>query len=262
MNMSGARPEGAFHSTEPVFPKQVCFVMKFSSTYEAIEKLVLPPPLKVDRTLTPEVIVWYFTSPESRGPGGQIIPYQGFQFRAHAQYNGSRGIAGWEYVDGLYGDKTVIDIMGPWGVQFGMMKKSADIRFSPIGGDEFEIVVARHGCHLFRITIGNGQKLDDVELDQLLHASDNPMKKDTFTVREIPNCDWDGYLDQSVLFTPTSKSIKVNRAWHASGGTIEFSHLGSDPLHELRPSNVHALFICEIEVGRATFKEMKEVQKC
>src|SRR5688572_27383607 len=122
LNLTGVRPGDAFRYDGLSFPDMVIYMMHFESTYEAIEKLILPPPLKADRSLPPEVQVWYFTSRNTLPMDGRVLPYQGFQFRARTEFNGVKGASGWEYIDGLHGDKTQCDIMGPWGVYFGMLK--------------------------------------------------------------------------------------------------------------------------------------------
>jgi hypothetical protein len=60
----------------------------------------------------------------------------------------ARGQSGWEYVDGIHGDKTDMDIMLPWDVYFGMTRKMGDIRVAPITPDELEFRVVRRGTRL------------------------------------------------------------------------------------------------------------------
>lgn len=95
LHMSNAVPGQAFQHPSPTFPAQICYCLRFTSNYEAIEKLILRPPLKVDRSLPPEVVVWYFSSSKSLTPGGKPVPYQGFQFRGNTEFNGVKGCAGW-----------------------------------------------------------------------------------------------------------------------------------------------------------------------
>ncbi|PSN61990.1 hypothetical protein BS50DRAFT_638580 [Corynespora cassiicola Philippines] len=258
LNMFGSHPGSAWDFDGPAFPKQVCYFVKFTSTYEAIEKLILPPPLKVDRSLPPEVITWYFSSPESRGPGGQLVPYQGIQFRGYTEVNGVKGVAGWEFIDGLRGDKTEAAIMGPWGVQFGMMKKFANIHFTPISGDQFEIVAKRLDKTVFKMVIGMGAEMKGAERDRLFEGKENPMTFPTFSVREIPNADWSGYVDRCILKFAVNEPT-INRAWRAVRGSIEFGNAESDPLDELCPQNVQAMMIGHLQTPREAFKSMEEI---
>lgn len=257
-NMSGARPENAFKFDGPVFPKQVCYFFKFTSTHDAIEKHIIPPPLKVDRTQPPEVICWYFASANSKGPGGQHVAYQGFNFRGHVDHKGTKGVAGWEFVDGLRGDKTTADAMGPWSVHFGMIEKFGNIHFTPIGGNEFEITITRHGSQVLRMTICSGQEIDEATLASFSGSGD-PMSLPTLTVREIPSADWSGYLDRSILKVPTTTSTRMRRAWEAKDATIEFGQEGLnnlDDLSESKPAYVQALMISEMEVGKDKFTNL------
>ncbi|KPM42504.1 hypothetical protein AK830_g4040 [Neonectria ditissima] len=259
LNMTGARPGQAFSFPGPAFPRQVCYIIKFTSTYEAIEKYILPPPLKVDRNLPPEVIVWYFSSPESKGPDGSPAPYQGFQFRGNTEVDGVKGMAGWEYIDGLRGDKTEMDVMLSWAVHYGMAKKFADIRFTAVSGDEFEITVDRQATRLVTMRLRLGQEIDGDVLKGLAESADSPLAKDTFTVREMPNSDFSGYSERTVCTAPTGRSCNVTQAWSADRGSIEFGHLESDPLSELEPQEVTLTMVANIQVQKETFTELKVV---
>lgn len=259
--MSNALPGQAFKHDGPTFPLQVCYALKFESSYEAIEKLILPPPLQVDRSEPPEILVWYFSSSNSLTPGGKPVPYQGFQFRGHTEYNGVKGMAGWEYVDGLHGDKPAMDSMANWGVQFGMMKRSADIYFVPIDGDRFEATIKRHGTTLIKLTMSMGPEIDRSIIDQMRTDPANPFSKPTITVREIPNEDYSAYLDQSVLVSPTTDAVNLQRAWEGKDATIEFGSLELDPLSELRPGKVSSPIIVNIECSKEIFTGMKLLAK-
>ncbi|PVH96352.1 hypothetical protein DM02DRAFT_617329 [Periconia macrospinosa] len=139
--------------------------------------------------------------------------------------------------------------MGPWGVQFGMMKKLANIRFTPVGGDEFEVVAHRLGKLVFRVVIGMGEEIRGAERDNLLTGRDNPMTYPTFTVRELPNADWSGYLDQSVLRFD-SPTMKIEGAWRADRASIELGNAESDPLDELRVQDPQAIMIGHLRTPR------------
>lgn len=86
---------------------------------------------------------------------------------ARTQWGDHQGVAGWEFVDGLHGDKTEIDIMGPWGQQFGMLKKFADIRVSHTGAHEFNVQVSRRGKVLVKMGLRSTTEVTEAELEAL-----------------------------------------------------------------------------------------------
>ncbi|KAF5696538.1 hypothetical protein FMUND_15660 [Fusarium mundagurra] len=261
LHMSQALPGQAYKFDGPTFPAQICYAFRFTSTYEAIEKLILPPPLKVDRSEPPEVICWYFSSSNSVGPGGTLIPYQGFQFRGHTEHKGVKALAGWEYVDGLAGNKAAMDVMGSWAVQFGMMKRLADFSFIPIDGDKFEVTIKRNGTTLIRLVLTQGSEIDQSIVAGMADNPANPFSKPTLTVREIPNEDYSAYLDQSVLLSPTKQAVIVRRAWEVPEISVEFGHLDDDPLSGLEPKDAGTGVIVNIEVTKGVFNEMKVLDK-
>ena len=132
LNMTGVRPGEAFSYSGPTMRDQVYFTVSFTSTHDAIERLIIPPPLKVDRDKPPVVQAMFFVNRHNVAFDGRLTPYKAFMFMAHVKHGDRCGLAGWEYVDGLYGDKTEMDIMGPWSVYFGMLKMMADISFLPV----------------------------------------------------------------------------------------------------------------------------------
>lgn len=252
LNLTGCRPGEAFQHDGLAFPDMAIFMVHFTSTYEAIEKLILPPPLKADRDFPPEVQMWYFTSRSTRPMDGRVTPYQGFQFRARTEFNGVKGAAGWEYIDGLYGDKTECDIMGPWGVYFGMLKKMGDIRFIPLGVDEFEMSVTRRGVRLItmRMRIGAEKTAEEV-------AAMNSGGYETLTVREVPDVNYTGFVDRAVCCTPTHETNQILRAWNASDASVEFGHLELDPLDELTVLSVNSAIAFNATATSETFKQMR-----
>ncbi|MGW4334069.1 acetoacetate decarboxylase family protein [Rhodococcus sp. USK10] len=254
LNLSGTRPGNAYKYDGPAMPHQIYFTMTFTSTHDAIEKLIVPPPLKVDRDLPPEVQVLYFVNPGCRAYDGRVTPYQGFMFMARVRHGDVAGRAGWEYVDGLYGDKTEMDIMGPWGVYFGMLKKMADIRFTPIGGNEFEISVTRRGVRLVTMTIRTGTELSDAEIEAI-NAANSQVGK-TLTVREIPNVNYSGFVDRSICVAPSDGNT-VSRAWAADKSSIVFGHDDLDPFDELPVLGVGGALSFDLNSDKELFSEME-----
>ena len=261
LNLLGGVPGEAWNFSGPAFPKQVCYMLKFPSNYEAIEKLILPPPLKVDRTKPPEVIVWYFNGTGSRGPSGQPIDYTGFQFRGYTEHKGVKAVAGWEFVDSPVGDKTDMDIMGVWGSQLGMVKKMADIRVVPSGGNELQITVTRHRTTVVKMRIEIGTEYLGKDLQDITAGSDNPFSIDTLTVREIPTENWSKFLDRSILHTPVGTSFNMLRAWRTGAASIEFGSTLQDPLAELSPGKVNASIIADMQCEKETFTKQRLFEK-
>jgi hypothetical protein len=257
LNLTGCRPGEAFQYEGLSFPDMTIFMVFFESTYEAIEKLILPPPLKADRSFPPEVQMWYFTSRNTLPMDGRVTPYQGFQFRARTEHAGVKGAAGWEYIDGLYGDKTAVDIMGPWGVYFGMLKKLADIRFIPLSVDEYEMSVTRRGTRLVTLRMKIGQELGGDVVAQMNDGSAG----ETLTVREIPNIHYDGFVDRAICSTNTSVTNQVKRAWACSDAVIEFGNLELDPLDELEVRKVNSAIAFTSTASVDTFTKMRILEE-
>lgn len=261
LSIIGGLPGKSWKFSGPAFPKQVCYVLKFTSNYEAIEKLILPPPLKVDRSQPPEVIVWYFNSIGSQGPSGQRVDYTGFQFRGYTEHNGVKGMAGWEFVDSPKNDKTAMDIMGSWGVQFGMAKKFADIRVVPSGGNELQITVTRNETTLITMKMEIGAEIVGKDFENITSGSSNPLSIDTLTVREIPNEDWTKFLDRSVLITQSGAGFNITRAWQGGKASIEFGNSPQDPLDELKPGEILAAVIADTKCEKEIFTKQRVLEK-
>ena len=114
LNMTGARPGEAFQYEGATMIDQIWYSLTLTTTYEAIEKLILPPPLKVDRSLPPEVRVMYFVNRNCRAFDGQLTPYQPaanltFGVVAEALYLGADFPGGDEYFDGQLADAKLFD---------------------------------------------------------------------------------------------------------------------------------------------------------
>jgi hypothetical protein len=257
LNMTGARPGEAFRYAEPTMRDMLNFTVSFTSTYEAIERLIVPPPLKVDRDKPPVVQATYFISRHNLAFDGRVTPYHAFMFMAHVNHSGRSAMAGWEYVDGLYGDKTEMDIMGPWSVYFGMLKKMADITFLPVGLNEFEVTVNRRGVRLVTMRLRMGEELtpDALALVNEGFASSGG----NFTVREIPNTKYSGFVDRSICWTPTDHT-RASRAFSASDGFIEFGSLALDPLSDMPVLGINQAVCFQATSDTPVFNSMEVVE--
>jgi hypothetical protein len=259
LNLTGARPGHAFEYEGLTMPGMVYYAMTFTSTHDAIEKLIVPPPLKVDRSLPPEVRVMYFINRHNLAFDGKTTPYHAVMFAARVEHNGRKASAGWEYVDGIYNDKTDVDIMGPWGVYFGMLKKMADIRFLPIAPNTFEITVDRRGIRIVTIRMCLGAELPPTSVAQINNNISSAGGQ--LTVREIPNTTYTGFVDRSICWTDTDSNSSITRAWAANQGAIELGHLDEDPWDELPVFGVKDELCYQIDVGKPVLAEMVVVER-
>lgn len=80
LDLTGCTSGEAFQYDALSVSDMTIFMVHFESTYEAIEKHILPPPLKADRSPPPQVQMWYFSSRNTLAMDGRITPYKGFQF--------------------------------------------------------------------------------------------------------------------------------------------------------------------------------------
>jgi hypothetical protein len=228
LNMFGARPGKAFRYEQKAMPHVIHFDVQFESTFDAIERVILPPPMLCDRDFPPVVNISYFTNAECYGMDGRNTPYHAVLMTARTQWGDHQGVAGWEFVDGLHGDKTEIDIMGPWGQHFGMLKKFGDIRVSHVGADQFNVQVTRRGRVLVEMGLQTGAAFSEPELTSLNQAS-----LPVFGVREIANADYTDYVERSIVMSEAVTEGRVTRAWHADSGSVRFASGELDPLGEL-----------------------------
>jgi hypothetical protein len=254
LNLTGTRPEHAFAYDGPAMAGGIWYSVTFDSTHDAIERLIVPPGLSVNRDVPPQVELQFFVNPRTRAFDGRYTPYRGFMFMAQVKHGDVAGRAGWEYVDGLYGDKTNMDIMGPWGVYFGMLKKMADIHFTPIGGNEFEVTVVRRGVRLATMTIRVGDELSSADV-ALINASSSQWPR-TLTVREIPNVSYSGFSERTVCIAGTDNANTITRAWAADKGSVSFGHDDLDPLDELPVLGVANAMVYELDCAKELFSDM------
>lgn len=256
LNMTGAVPGEGFQYDGPAMPNYPIYMVMFLSTHDAIERLILQPPLKADRSQPPVVKMWYFVNPENRAIDGQVTPYHAVQFAAPCVHNGRVGQSGWEYVDGVRGDKTDMDIMGPWSVYFGMVKKMGNISFVPVTPDEFEITVDRRGTRLITMGIRIGAELTGEELEAVRAQAVWP---EQMTVRAIPSPDYSGYTQHAVCATSTAEGNNIDRAWLASNASVKFGHLDMDPLDELPVLGIVGAYAGVNTTEKIVFTEMRVI---
>ncbi len=228
LNLFGVLPGEALRYEGKAMPHVIHFDVSFESSHDEIDRLILPPPLTADRSAPPIVTVSYFTNAECYGMDGRNTPYQAVMLTARTQWGDYRGVTGWEFVDGLFGDKTEMDVMGLWGLHFGMLKKFADIQVTHTGADEFTVQVVRRGKVLVRMGLRTGERFTDAELTEI-----NGVSAGFFGVRAIPNVDYSGYVEHSVVWSDPVTDDRISRAWHAQDGWVEFGSGVLDPLADL-----------------------------
>jgi hypothetical protein len=248
LNLFGVRPGRAFQYEQKAMPHVIHFDVQFESSYEAIERAVLPPPLMADRDYPPIVNISYFTNAEVFAMDGRNTPYHAVMLTARTRWGERQGVGGWEFVDGLHGDKTEMDIMGPWGVHFGMLKKFGDIRVSHTGAHEFTVEVTRRGKLLVRMGLTAGDAFGAAELQALNQAS-----LGVFGVREIPNVDYSGYSERTIVWSKPVTDNRVSRAWKADSGFVEFHTGVLDPLGELPVHSIQGAVVYDSSSRREHF---------
>ncbi|WP_157219498.1 acetoacetate decarboxylase family protein [Flavisphingomonas formosensis] len=256
LNLTGAMPGDGFQYDGPAMPSYPVYMVMFRSTHDAIERFILQPPLKADRSEEPIVKMWYFVNPQNRAIDGQVTPYHAVQFAAPCIHNGRKGQSGWEYVDGLRGDKTSMDIMGPWSVYFGMAKKMGDISFIPVAPDEFEITVDRRGTRLVTMGIRIGAELTGEQLDAVRAQAVWP---EQMTVRAIPSPDYSHFTQYAVCATSTEEGNSIDRAWLADKASVVFGHLDMDPLDELPVLEITGAYAVMNTTHKIVFTEMRVI---
>jgi hypothetical protein len=259
LNITGVRPGNAFAYDGPTMPGMVYYTATIITTHDAIDMLVMPPPLKADRSQPAELTISYFVNRHNRAFDGRVTPYQAVLFTARTVVHGKAGVAGWEYVDGLYGDKTEMDIMGPWSVYFGMLKKMADIRFLPLGGDKFEITVVRRGVRLVTMQLRMGAPFPETAVQAMNQRTDSAAFG-TFTVREIPDSRYTGFVDRGIYWAGSEDS-SIDRAWAADEASIEFGSLDQDPWTEMPVLSVSRALIFELTVPKEVFHNLQLVEQ-
>jgi hypothetical protein len=75
------------------------------------------------------------------------------------------------------------------------------------------------------------------------------------TVREIPDTSYTSFVDRSICWTPTD-GTKIDRAWSAHDGSIEFGHLELDPLDEMPVLGIKEALCYQLSTGKPVLNEM------
>ncbi|MCS5721828.1 acetoacetate decarboxylase family protein [Herbiconiux sp. CPCC 203407] len=220
----------------------------FETTHDALQKLIVPPPLQVDRDRPAFCTIMAFTSPNFRGRDGRLAPYTGFAFFAGIDYKGTPAQAGWEFVDGAAPahDKTIPEMLIFSGQVYGMLKKFGDIRFYRNGlevagdlstveeGDDLLITVDRKNRRIASLGVKVGAAIGGASTQTAATVGAVPV----LAVREIPTVDYKGYVDRSIV------SSDVN----ANSFQVPTKEFSAEPLQlEFWPSESESLD--QLEVG-------------
>lgn len=278
-NLLGARPgTAAMHGYDGLMHEdmtQLFFV--FETTHEALQKLIVPPPLEVDRDKPALCTVMAFTSPHFRGRDGRKDPYTGFTFFAHTKFQEFTGPSGWEFVDGpapLH-DKTCAEKLVLTGQIFGMLKKIADIRFYRNGlevvgdlstleeGDDVEVTVDRKGRRIASLRVRIGAELPRGSTDSA--TADAPFAGTVapgriLAVREFPTVDYKGYVDRSVVATfDLSGRPAPKHLWTAQPVSLEFWESESEALDLLKVSRLVGAAVAVVDSAKEGTSMMEVV---
>jgi hypothetical protein len=159
-------------------------------------------------------------------------------------------------VDAIHGDKTEMDIMGPWGVYFGMCKKMGDVRFVPVAPDEFEMTATRRGTRLVTLRMRFGAELSKAAVEQLRATAAWP---DQLTVRAIPDPSYTHFAEHSVCRIPTAHGNRIDRMWNATVLDLKLGHLDMDPLDELPVLELTGAFAAMNTTEKSVFTELQVV---
>ena len=99
--------------------------------------------------LPPTVELQFFVNPRgSCAFDGRYTPIRGFMFLAHVRHGDVAGRAGGNMSTVCTATRPTWTSWGRGACTSGCSKKMADIHFTPIGGNEFEVTVTRRGVRL------------------------------------------------------------------------------------------------------------------
>jgi hypothetical protein len=91
LNLTGALPGEGFRYDGPTMPSYPIYMATFRSTHDAIERLIVQPPLRADRSQPPIIKIWYFSNPGNRAIDGCVTPYHAIQFAAPCVHQARSG---------------------------------------------------------------------------------------------------------------------------------------------------------------------------
>lgn len=262
MNIFGARPgTPSMHGYEGFARENMTSViLSFETSHDALQQVIVPQPLEVDRDAPPILTVQAFTSPLFRGRDGRHLPYTGYAFFAPTRYKDLRAVSGWEFMDGAGHDKTIADMMSAAGLVTGMLKKLGDIRFWVNGrenlgdlstvqpGDEVRVTVDRRGIRISGMRVRVGEEIKDLEEAVGVYS--------VLGVREFPTVDYKGYVDRAI--TAFAEPNKLPRkAFAAEPLSIEFGESEHESL-DLLP--IGRLVHAGIKIQDGTKESMSEAR--
>jgi hypothetical protein len=246
-SLIGVELDKAFRYEGATFPATTSFAITFVSDHDAIERVIVPPPLRVDRSVPPEVTLFYGVNPNSRGFDGRANPYQFVYVGANVEYEGVRGSTAFEYVDALNGDKSTVDHYIAWGIYFGMLKKLADIRVVP-SKDGIQVTVDRRGQRLIRMSMTIGDEVP-VRATGANPAGERPF----LTVRTIPDLNCSGLSELTVVQSPVGE-VELKQMWTAHDATIEFGSGELDPIGDLQIHEVTGAAVSVMDVSNKNYR--------
>lgn len=274
-NLLGARPgTAAMHGFDgPGHINQTRLFFALETTHDALQQVIVPPPLEVDRDAAPVLTIMPFTSPQFRGRDGRVTPYTGFAFFAPVKHGGVRGQAGWEFIDGADHDKTQADMLPFTGQVYGMLKKFADIGFFVNGeevsdlslieaGDDIEITVDRKRQRLvtlkLRVTGSSDQQLSAGAGDMVRGGGETVV----FGVREIPTVDYKGYVDRSIVASSAGdEPLASSKTFNAEPVSVEFGISELEALDLLEVRKVLAAGGVTSDVPKSVISDMYVVEQ-
>ena len=117
----------------------------------------------------------------------------------------------------------------------------------------------RRGVLLVRMTLRMGAAVPDAAVTAMNQDANN-CAFGTYTVREIPDSLYQGFVDRGIYWAGSTGS-SVDRAWMADEGTIEFGHLDQDPWTDMPVLGVTQASIFELTVPKEVFSDLQLIEK-
>lgn len=252
-NLFGARPgTSAFYGYDgPAHTDFTSVTIAFETTHDALQKVIIPPPLEIDRDVPAVGRIMAFTTPNYRGRDGRLAPYAGVLIQAPSRWKEHRGNTSIEFVDGVAPahDKTVRDSPPLTGAIYGMLKKFADIHFYVNGVESGDMSTVQEGDDIIVMLARRGRRLAEMRLrvskertgstDMLSTESEEGHREApriVLGVREIPTVDYSGYVDRSITTRSITDSaaVTVRTSLTAEPVSLEFWESELEALDQLK----------------------------
>ena len=194
MAMWGGRPGILKPFTNAPFTRFDNYLLEFTTTEEAIDQL-LPYPLKRAKDLPPTVMCVYLNAPLWRGWDGKNKPYDEIGLWVPCEYKGHVGINLFHlYLDGPGASVATIATREQYGATKFIGNIDASVNED---GDELWATVTEYGVPQISM---------HCQFTEEVTSEDSPLDLTSkiLGVKEIPNCNFDGYDVRKVILSDWS----------------------------------------------------------